>query len=68
MKTNLIEIIINTMVIFKNFIHDIYFSNVNDLHSYANFERKEFEAGNNKWRHFGRSYRLERRRNVHLVI
>ena len=56
------------MITFTTLFHDIYLRNVNDLYSYANFERKEFEAGNNKWRHFGRSYRLERRKNVHLVI
>lgn len=32
-----------------------------ELFSYAKFWKEEFEAGNNKWRHIGRSYRLERR-------
>ena len=36
------------MITFTTLFHDIYFRNVNDLYSYANFERKEFEAGNNK--------------------
>lgn len=38
-----------------------------ELYSYAKFWKAEFEAGNNKWRHIGRSYRLERRGEHEIV-
>lgn len=38
-----------------------------ELFSYAKFWKEEFEAGNNKWRHIGRSYRLERRGEHEIV-